>query len=126
MHTEKYSIKDDQAYHTAVQKISDLMRKGDKKLSEKKVEKLKSLTSAVESYKNAVYAVPAPITLEEAVELKMYERKLKQKDLAKLLGIGEAKLSQIMGKKRKPDVAFLKAIHEQLGIDGNLIFKWIS
>ena len=52
------------------------------------------------------------------IELKMYERRLKQKELAKLLGIGEPKLSQIMSKKRKPDVAFLKAAHEQLGLTG--------
>ena len=55
----------------------------------------------------------------------MYERRLKQKELAKLLGIGEPKLSQIMSKKRKPDVAFLKAAHEQLGIDGNLLLRYV-
>ena len=46
----------------------------------------------------------------------MYERPLKQKELAKLLGIGEPKLSQIMSRKRKPDVAFLKAAHKRLGV----------
>jgi transcriptional regulator with XRE-family HTH domain len=54
----------------------------------------------------------------------MYEKKLKQKELAKLLGIGEPKLSQIMSRKRKPDVAFLKAAHERLGIDGNILLRY--
>lgn len=54
----------------------------------------------------------------------MYERKLKQKELARLLGVGEPKLSQIMSKKRKPDVAFLKAAHKLLGIDGNVLLDF--
>lgn len=62
--------------------------------------------------------------MEGLIELKMYERKLKQKELAKLLGIGEPKLSQILSKKRKPDVAFLKAAHERLGIDGNVLLQY--
>jgi HTH-type transcriptional regulator/antitoxin HigA len=54
----------------------------------------------------------------------MYARRLKQKELAKLLGIGEPKLSQIMSRKRKPDLAFLKAAHEHLGIDGNILLEY--
>lgn len=54
----------------------------------------------------------------------MYERKLKQKELARLLGVGEPKLSQIMRRKRKPDIAFLKAAHKLLGIDGNVLLDF--
>jgi HTH-type transcriptional regulator / antitoxin HigA len=54
----------------------------------------------------------------------MYERRLKQKELARLLGIGEPKLSQIMSRKRKADVAFLKAAHQHLGIDGNTLLEF--
>jgi transcriptional regulator with XRE-family HTH domain len=55
------------------------------------------------------------------VELKMYEKKLNRINLAKLLGIGAPKLSQILNNKREPDVTFLKALHEKLGLDGNFI-----
>ena len=54
----------------------------------------------------------------------MYERKLKQKELARLLGVGEPKLSQIMRRKSKPDIAFLKAAHKLLGIDGNVLLDF--
>jgi HTH-type transcriptional regulator/antitoxin HigA len=54
----------------------------------------------------------------------MYERKLKQKELARLLGVGELKFSQIMSKKRKPDVAFLKAAHTLPEIDGNVLLDF--
>jgi hypothetical protein len=29
-----------------------------------------------------------------------------------------------MSKKRKPDIAFLKAAHSQLGIDGNILLDY--
>ena len=99
--------------------------KGENNLTNKEAEELKSLALAAQVYEKSIYIIPAPRTLEGLIELKMYERRLKQKELAKLLGIGEPKLSQIMSKKRKPDVAFLKAAHEQLGIDGNLLLRYV-
>ena len=53
----------------------------------------------------------------------MYENKLKQKHLAKMLHITETKLSEIMNKKRKLNVAFLKEVHRVLKVDGNLLLK---
>lgn len=84
----------------------------------------KNCVGVCQAYEKSIYTIPAPKTLEGLIELKMYERKLKQKELAKLLGIGEPKLSQILSKKRKPDVAFLKAAHERLGIDGNVLLQY--
>ena len=40
-----------------------------------------------------------------------------------MLGVGAPKLSQILNNKREPDVPFLKAIHEKLGVDGNFILE---
>lgn len=40
------------------------------------------------------------------------------------MGIGESKLSEIMNKKRPVDVSFLKAAHEKLGIDENLLLRY--
>ena len=64
-----------------------------------------------------------PQTVQGLIELKMYEKKLKQKELAKLLNTTDTKLSEIMHSKRKPSLNFLKAMHEVLGIDGNLLLK---
>ncbi|HEX5150305.1 MAG TPA: hypothetical protein VFW07_02590 [Parafilimonas sp.] len=87
-------------------------------------QKVKSLALAAQEYEKSIYKIPHPKTLEGMIELKMYERRLKQKELAALLGVGEPKLSQIMSKKRKSDVAFLKAAHKNLGIDGNLLLEY--
>jgi len=120
----KVKIENEKEYNATMKQIDALMKKGEKKLSNKEFKLIQNLASAAQAYEKSIYTIPAPKTLEGLIELKMYERKLKQKELAKLLGIGEPKLSQIMSKKRKPDVAFLKAAHKLLGIDGNLLLEY--
>ncbi len=112
-------------YNSIMLKIDSLMKKGENNLTKKEAEQLKALALSAQSYEKSIYKIPAPKTLEGLIELKMYERKLKQKELAILLGIGEPKLSQIMSRKRKPDVAFLKAAHKHLGIDGNVLLEYV-
>jgi HTH-type transcriptional regulator / antitoxin HigA len=124
MANRKIKIENDKEYNATMKKIDALMKKGEAKLTDKEANEIRTMALAAQAYEKSIYTIPAPKTLEGLIELKMYERKLKQKELAKLLGVGEPKLSQIMSKKRKPDVAFLKAAHEQLGIDGNLLLEF--
>ena len=46
-----------------------------------------------------------------------------QSKLAEMFDMADSKLSKILTGKRDPDIHFLKAIHEKLGIDGNLILE---
>jgi HTH-type transcriptional regulator/antitoxin HigA len=124
MAKQKAKINNERDYKTAMKKIDTMMKKGEHKLNYEESNELRILALAAQAYEKSIYTIPAPKTLEGLIELKMYERKLKQKELATLLGVGEPKLSQIMTKKRKPDVAFLKAAHEQLGIDGNILLEY--
>ncbi len=125
MAKSKIKIDNEADYNATMKKIDALMKKGEKKLTDREAEMLRTLALAAQSYEKSLYKIPAPKTLEGLIELKMYERKLKQKELASLLGIGEPKLSQIMTQKRKPDVAFLKALHTLLGIDGNILLEYV-
>ena len=118
-------IKTGKEYNATMKKIDVLMKKGEKNLTNKEARELRSLALGAQAYEKSIYTIPVPKTLEGLIELKMYEHKLKQKELANLLGIGAPKLSQIMSKKRKPDVAFLKAAHERLGIDGNVLLQYV-
>ncbi|HLO79663.1 MAG TPA: helix-turn-helix domain-containing protein [Chitinophagaceae bacterium] len=124
MPIQKLKIKNERDYNTTMKKIDVLMKKGENKLTTKEAGELRLLALAAQAYEKSIYTIPAPKTLEGLLELKMYERRLKQKELAKLLGIGEPKLSQIMSRKRKPDLKFLKAAHELLGIDGNILLEY--
>jgi len=92
-------------------------------LSAKEKLLLNKYTDIVKEYEDANFTIPMPQTVQGLIELKMYEKKLKQKELAKLLNTTDTKLSEIMHNKRKPSLSFLKAMHEVLGIDGNLLLK---
>src|SRR5690606_22988290 len=124
MANRKIKIENGRDYNATMKKIDALMKKRENNLTTKEAEELRTLAIAAQAYEKSIYTIPAPKTLEGLIELKMYERRLKQNELARLLGIGEPKLSQIMSRKRKPDVAFLKAAHKRLGIDGNILLEY--
>jgi HTH-type transcriptional regulator/antitoxin HigA len=117
-------ITSDKAYHAVMERIDALMKIGEAKLKSAQASELKLLALAAQAYEKSLYTIPAPKTLQGLIEFKMYERKLKQKELAQLLDIAESKLSQILTGKRKPDVSFLKAAHERLEIDGNVLLEY--
>ena len=119
--SDDYRIENEKDYNATMKKIDALMKKGEANLTNKEAQDLRILALAAQAFEKSIYTIPAPKTLEGLIEFNMYERKRKQKELARLLGVGEPKLSQIMSKKRKPDVAFLKAAHKLLGIDGNVL-----
>ena len=118
-------IKTEPEYKKAMDEILTLMNKGEANLSKSQTDKLRHLALAAQSYEKGVYTIPPPTTLEGMIELKMYERRLKQKELAQLMGLSEPKLSQILTGKRVPDVAFLKAAHQKLGIDASFLLNHV-
>ncbi len=124
MANRKTNITTEKEYVATMSKLDALMKKGEKNLTDKEADEIRTLALAAQAYEKSIYTIPTPKTLLGLIELEMYERRLKQKELAKLLGIGEPKLSQIMSSKRKPDLAFLKAAHKHLGIDGNLLLEY--
>jgi len=110
---------------SSMNKILDLATKkgGFDRLSAAENKALAKYSGIVEDYETGHYTMPMPQTIEGIIALKMYEKKLKQKDLARLLEITDTKLSEILNHKRKPSLSFLKAMNEKLGIDGNLLLK---
>jgi HTH-type transcriptional regulator/antitoxin HigA len=109
-------------------KMNDLLaiatkKGGFDKLSKKESAELEKYTQLVNAYEEKHYSIPLPETLQGLIELKMYENKLKQKEIAKMLHVTDTKLSEIMHNKRKPSISFLKAMHQVFGIDGNLLLK---
>jgi HTH-type transcriptional regulator / antitoxin HigA len=81
------------------------------------------LAEAIQSYEKEYVSFPLPTTLIGMIELKMYEMKLKQRDLAAILDIESSRVSEYLNGKRKINLEFAKKIHEKLGIDGNFILK---
>jgi antitoxin component HigA of HigAB toxin-antitoxin module len=116
-------IADEEAYQKTLSNVYNLMKKGENNLSDEDTANIAAMAGAIKDYERVHYPFPVPKTIVEIVELKMFERKLNRVGLAKMLGIGAPKLSQILNNRREPDVPFLKALHEKLGIDGNFILE---
>ena len=92
-------------------------------LNQKQSKELEQNTQIVKLYEEQHYTMPMPETLQGLLELKMYENRLKQKELAKMLKTTDTQLSEIIHNKRKPSVSFLKSLNQILGIDGNLLLR---
>jgi len=83
----------------------------------------RELAEAIQAYERAFVPFPKPTTLTGMIELRMYEMKLKQKDLANLLGVEASRVSELLTGKRKVSLEIAKRLHEKLGIDGNFILE---
>jgi HTH-type transcriptional regulator/antitoxin HigA len=116
------------AFEAAEAKMNELLfaanqKGGFNKLTHKEKQALEVYTKTVKKYEDDHYLIEMPNTIQDLLELKMYEKKLKQKEMASLLNTTDTKLSEILHQKRKPSLSFIKSLHHILGIDGNLLLK---
>lgn len=121
----KYEIKTKKAYHETMVAIYGLMNKGEAKLTTLELKKLAGMSGAAEKYEDEVLGLrpKTPRTIVEAIEVKLFENKMTQTDLAGELGLGKSKVSEILSGKRKPDVVFLKGIYKVLKIDAEFLLE---
>ena len=95
-------------------------------LTKKESKELETLSRLVAEYEENVLKLwPLPITISDVVQQKISELNITQNKLAEIFEITNSKLSKILTGKRDPDIQFLKAVHEKLGVDGNLILDVI-
>ncbi|MEO6283938.1 MAG: helix-turn-helix domain-containing protein [Dyadobacter sp.] len=118
-------IKTEPEYESIMEDILDIMNKGEANISDVESKKLYKMALAAQAYEQEHYYIEPPRTLEGMIELRMYEMKLKQKDLAKTLGVSGAKLSLILNGKQKPDIPFIKAVHTKLNVPADFILQHI-
>jgi len=119
----KRKIIADTEYANLMDKINVLMSKGSKNVSKKQLEEIRQMALLAEKYEKEKYKIEPPSTLAGMIEMKMYELKLKQKELARKLHVSDAKLSLIMNGKQKPDVDFLKAVHQELDVEAEFLLR---
>lgn len=117
-------ISNNQQYKQAIGEVYVLMNKGEKNINDIEAKQIEDMAKAIEYYEDHILKLmPIRITVNTVVQQKATDMDITQKQLAEMLGIGTPKLSQILNGKRPPDVHFLKAVHEKLGIDGNFILE---
>jgi HTH-type transcriptional regulator/antitoxin HigA len=125
VNSKKIKIKTGEVYEVVMKEIEVLMKKGEAALSASELTRLRVLAEAAEVYEDATNPLPLPSSLQDIIKMKMFQLQLNQQFAAQLLGVSEAKFSLIMNGKQKPDVYFLKAVHEKLKVDANLLLETV-
>jgi antitoxin component HigA of HigAB toxin-antitoxin module len=59
-----------------------------------------------------------------SIEEYFFAHGMRQKDVAKLLGVNESQFSQIMSGRRRISMSFAKRLHSKLGINADLILEY--
>lgn len=121
MNAEQLIYHTEAEYEAAMDEIYELMNRGEANLSETEKDKVYEMAVAAEAYEDKHFPFPPPLTIPELVQQKRAELKLSISALADLLGLAKPKLSQILSGKQEPDVPFLKAVYQKLGIDPGVL-----
>ncbi len=126
----QYKINSEEEYRQVMERVEIYLQKstaqgGSHTLTSFEKEELRHLSLMAEAWEDGVPVMPVrqPKTLTEMLEWKMYERKLKQKDLAELLGISATRLSEVMQGKRKVNMDLAKRLYEKLEISAAFILE---
>lgn len=122
MATEK-KILNGKDYKGVISQIDHLMFKGSIQVTKSELSEIRKLSLAAQQYEQNKYKIDPPTTLAGIIEIKMYDMRLKQKDVARKLNVSDAKLSLIFKGKQKPDIQFLKAVHKELQVDADLLLN---
>lgn len=80
------------------------------------------VSDLIETYEEEHHGIGLP-TLRETIALRMFELKLKQKDLAALLGTSSSRISDYLNGRRQITLEVAKALHKKLGIDAEIILQ---
>lgn len=111
-------------YRTANKRMEELLKilteKG--KLSKREQQELDNVSEIVVQYEEQNYPF-RPETLTEMIELRMYQRKLKQKDLAKILGTTPSRISELLNGKRDLTIEMARGLYQKLNVDPSLILQ---
>lgn len=125
-----YKINSEEEYRQVMEKIESYLQKATKNggfhtLTPEERDGLQHLSRMAEAWEDNIPLMPIrqPQTLVEMIQLKMYERKLKQKDLAALLEISPARLSEVMQGKRKVNLDLAKRLFKVLKISPEFILE---
>ena len=86
------------------------------------LQELVALSDIVENYETGYYPIGTP-SLKDVIELRMFEKKLKQKDLAELLETSTSRISEYLNGKRDITIGIARGLHKKLNIDSEIILQ---
>jgi HTH-type transcriptional regulator / antitoxin HigA len=111
-------------YNDALAYIETFIQKGTAALSAEEDQELLRISLLVEAYEEKVYPMPLPPqSLVGMIQVKMFERRMRQKELATLLDVSETTLSEVLNGKRKINLDLAKKLYKKLGISSDFILE---
>ena len=111
-------------YNDALAYIETFIQKGTAALSPEEDQELLRISLLVEAYEEKVYPMPLPPqSLVGMIQVKMFERRMRQKELATLLEVSETTLSEVLNGKRKINLDLAKKLYKKLGIASDFILE---
>lgn len=116
MNVKEYKLKNER-----LEELLKILSK-DGNLSKELAYELDILSDEIADYEDENYPFKAD-TLKEMIELRMFQRKLKQKDIAQILGTTPSRISEILNGKRNLTIDLAKGLHNKLNIDADLILS---
>lgn len=121
-------LKSKREYDEVMARIEKLLQKSTQlgsfdKLSDVDRNTLADLSLIAEQYEDSIPLMPmkTPESLADMLRYKMYEKDLKQKQLASILGISEAFISGLLSGRRKLTIELAKKLHTKLDIDAHFL-----
>jgi len=83
---------------------------------------LMEVSDIIESYEEKHHPIGLP-SLIEVIELRMFEMKLKKKELALLLNTSASRISDYLSGKREITLNVARALRQKLNIDSDIILQ---
>lgn len=86
------------------------------------------LTDAVYEWEAAYHPLPGKVStlITNEIKKKMADKKIKQKEAAKMLGISESRISELLNGKRVINLNIAKRLRDYFGISADFIFDHIG
>ena len=85
---------------------------------------LAALADAVAAYEEAAgHRPPPPQTLRGILEVEMFKRRIRQRQLAEILHVSEPRLSELMKGKREMNLDFARRLHTLLHIPAEIVLR---
>lgn len=91
-------------------------------LNDKQQIELDKISDGIADYEEENFSFKVE-SLNEMIELRMYQRKLKQKDVAQILGTTPSRISEILNGKRGLTIELAKGLYNKLNIDPKIILS---
>lgn len=90
-------------------------------------DKFVSLTDAIHEWEAAYHPLPGKVSslITDEIKKQMIDKKIKQKEAAKMLGISESRVSELLNGKRALNLNITKRLRDCFGISADFILDHI-